>query len=46
MRMMQMFTCCQPLLLSLLQAIRERCGQMIDAAGQAGVKVLCLQEAW
>lgn len=29
-----------------MQAIRNRVGQMIDLAGQAGVKVLCLQEAW
>lgn len=28
------------------QAIFERCRQMIDAAGAAGVQVLCLQEAW
>ncbi len=29
-----------------LQAIRDRVGQMLDTAGQAGVKVACLQEAW
>ncbi|KXZ53165.1 hypothetical protein GPECTOR_7g1057 [Gonium pectorale] len=28
------------------KAIRDRVGQMIDTAGQAGVKVVCLQEAW
>lgn len=28
------------------QAIREQVQQIIDVAGQAGVKVLCLQEAW
>ncbi|KAL6753297.1 beta-ureidopropionase [Haematococcus lacustris] len=28
------------------QAIRSRCGTLIDAAGQMGVQVLCLQEAW
>ncbi|KAF5841147.1 carbon-nitrogen hydrolase [Dunaliella salina] len=28
------------------QAIRSKVGQIIDAAGAAGVKVLCLQEAW
>lgn len=29
-----------------VQAIRARCTQLINAAGEAGVKVLCLQEAW
>ncbi|GLI61457.1 hypothetical protein VaNZ11_003848 [Volvox africanus] len=28
------------------KAIRERVGQMLETAGQAGVKVVCLQEAW
>ncbi|MEW5315285.1 MAG: hypothetical protein WDW38_006725 [Sanguina aurantia] len=28
------------------QAIRDRVGKIIDAAGAAGVQVLCLQEAW
>ena len=28
------------------RAIRERVGVMMDAAGQAGAKIVCLQEAW
>lgn len=28
------------------QAIRDHVGVLMDAAGQAGVKILCLQEAW
>eukprot|EP00798_Chlamydomonas_sp_ICE-L_P017155 gene17155-23466_t len=28
------------------KAIRDRVGKLMDAAGQSGVKVLCLQEAW
>jgi hypothetical protein len=28
------------------QGIYDRVSQLIDAAGQAGVKILCLQEAW
>lgn len=28
------------------QALMERVGQLVTAAGQAGVNVLCLQEAW
>lgn len=31
---------------SLLQAIYNRVRQLIEAAGQAGVNVVCLQEAW
>lgn len=31
---------------TFLQAIRERVAQIMDTAGQAGVKVLCMQEAW
>jgi hypothetical protein len=29
-----------------LQGIYDRVSQLIEAAGQAGVKILCLQEAW
>lgn len=29
-----------------LQAIHDRVRQIVDAAGAAGVQVLCLQEAW
>ena len=29
-----------------LQAIRTRVGQLLDAAGAAGCKIVCLQEAW
>lgn len=28
------------------QAIRDKVGRIVDAAGEAGVQVLCLQEAW
>ncbi len=28
------------------EALYRRIGEMIDAAGQSGVNVLCLQEAW
>lgn len=28
------------------QAIQDRMEQLIEAAGKAGVNVLCLQEAW
>jgi hypothetical protein len=29
-----------------LQGIYDRVSQLIEAAGKAGVKILCLQEAW
>jgi hypothetical protein len=29
-----------------LQAIYQRVTQLLEAAGQAGVNVVCLQEAW
>lgn len=29
-----------------LQAIRTRVGELLDAAGAAGCKIVCLQEAW
>ena len=33
-------------LVSCLQAIYDKVARMVEAAGQAGVNVLCLQEAW
>lgn len=35
-----------PVIDAPLQAIFDRVRQLIDAAGEAGVQVLCLQEAW
>jgi len=32
--------------LCFVQAIRDKVGLMVDTAGEAGVRVLCLQEAW
>jgi len=34
------------MMLPCLQAIYERVTQLIEAAGLAGVNVVCLQEAW
>lgn len=36
----------QTLLVDCLQAIADHITKTIDIAGQAGVNVLCLQEAW
>ena len=36
----------QTLLFGCLQAIVDHITKIIDIAGQAGVNVLCLQEAW
>lgn len=30
----------------MLQALYSRIGDVVEIAGQAGVNVLCLQEAW
>jgi hypothetical protein len=38
--------CACPCCFHTPQAIYDRVSELIEAAGQAGVNVLCLQEAW